>query len=291
MNANAVRRKPGILTISATSGSSGETMPPPVVDQVETPMDVTTPDADADDKLPVASPVEIKQEELQIPEIQYAVPQELVDDKKCCSTTQRNWWIAALVSLLVLLGVVLGVTMGTRSNGDTVPIEPTPSPTSQVFASLKSLITFVSPDGGAALEDTESPQFKALTWLEGNANLDAYEDWNLIQRYALATFYLSTGGEDWFKQQGWLSDSDECSWISIPSLIDEPACNDDGAIHSLTFVKNALKGTIPVELALLSDSLGEFPRNCDLAAASVDLECSTQPHVSFNIIDCSRSIY
>lgn len=80
---------------------------------------------------------------------------------------------------IVVVGITLGVAFGGSSNlnGNTGATGPTLSPMTLDFAVLQQLIESVSFDEGAALEDTDLPQYKALTWLEGNANLDEYPDW------------------------------------------------------------------------------------------------------------------
>lgn len=147
----------------------------------------------------------------------------------------------------------------------TVAQSPTPSPTTQEFASLKSLIESVSFDGGASLANSSSPQFKALAWLEGNQNLEEYPDWRRIQRYVLAVFYYSTNGNEWSQSAGWLSDDDECTWISGMTVDDEkPKCNANGRWLQLIIPgSNNLNGPIPSEVALLSDSLCKWSSGCD----------------------------
>jgi len=56
-----------------------------------------------------------------------------------------------------------------------VPPEPTPEPISPQKV-LKDLLLPVSSDRGVALSTTSAPQYDALIWLAGNANLDVYSD-------------------------------------------------------------------------------------------------------------------
>jgi hypothetical protein len=81
-----------------------------------------------------------------------------------------------------------------------------------------------------------------LTWLEGNANLDDYPDWKRIQRYVLAVFYYSTNGDEWRRNTGWLSDEDECTWLTDETNVEtRPVCDEDGAYNNLRLEKNNLK--------------------------------------------------
>jgi hypothetical protein len=117
---------------------------------------------------------------------------------------------------------------------------------------LMNLISEKSFDGGAAASDTSTPQNKALHWLAGNANLNStYSDETKIQRYALATLYYSTGGgETWDLSGRWLTNEDECGQWGA----DGPECSNKVAIK--LSLHDGLQGTIPDEIALLSD-LGE----------------------------------
>ena len=121
----------------------------------------------------------------------------------------------------------------------------------QDAAALQSLVLLVSFDGGAALSDPASPQSKALAWLARNENLEKYPGWQKIQCYVLAVFYYSMIGEEWTTSTDWLLDKDECKWASFAV---DPVCNEAGAFLEL-ISSNNLRGTIPVELGLLSDSI------------------------------------
>jgi hypothetical protein len=116
---------------------------------------------------------------------------------------------------------------------------------------LRSLISEKSFDGGAAANNTSTPQNKALNWLAGNTNLNTYSNETKIQRYALATLYYSTGGgETWGQTSSWLTNEDECgSWDRLWTVCSNKVVTE-------LALPDGLKGTIPDEIALLSD-LGE----------------------------------
>jgi outer membrane biosynthesis protein TonB len=123
------------------------------------------------------------------------------------------------------------------------PTTPPPIP-----PDLMSLISENSFDGGADASNTSTPQNEALNWLAGNTNLDTYSDKTKIQRYALATLYHSTGGgETWDQTKSWLTDADECSdWNRLWTF-----CSEKNV--TVLRLPNGLQGTIPDEIALLSD--------------------------------------
>ena len=71
----------------------------------------------------------------------------------------------------------------------------------------------------------------------------------MIDRYALATLYYSTGGENWNNQTGWLVDPDVCNWY--PQVVSTPPtsiCADNGDVLFMSLGNNVLVGTLPVEL-------------------------------------------
>ena len=80
-------------------------------------------------------------------------------------------------------------------------------------------------------------------------------DERLIQRYALVTFYYATNGEDWKSSFLWLTSADECIWFT--SSKSNTICDKDGRIVELDLRENNLLGSLPAEISLLSDTLGE----------------------------------
>jgi hypothetical protein len=168
---------------------------------------------------------------------------EIVEEKQQCSTRLKIW-IGVAVVLLVTVAVVLGTVL-TR-----VLKVPTSTPSPQeILKELQSLLSSVSFDSGTALQTPSSPQNKALNWLaNNNTNLEEYTDDQKIQRYALATLFYSTNGTSWDKKDEWMSDFDECRWYNNGSSL----CKS-GSVETLSLWGNNLVGTIPDELALLSN--------------------------------------
>jgi hypothetical protein len=138
------------------------------------------------------------------------------------------------VVLIVTVAVVLGTVLPEKS---TSPQE--------VLQKLKSLLIPVSFDNGTALQTPLTPQNNALNWLAGNVNLDSYSNATKIQRYALATLFYSTDGNSWDSKGNWRSNRKECEWDAV-------YCKND-SIESLEIYNNNLVGTIPNELALMSN--------------------------------------
>jgi len=218
-----------------------------------------------------------------------------------------------LVLLVIALAVGLGVGLGNRSApsvSDTAapttapipdaptsapipgapaaaPVSGTLSPTQSAFDILLLYLSAISPDGGAALEDPSSPQYQAAEWLFANPNLSTYSETEINQRYALATIYLSTDGDNWTLNDGWMGESTpECTWVGIgcetalvPSRSLSAMSNtsskglrgitnnnngDDNkrrAQETMMIVKKVqlfelgLRGPLPSEIAILTDTI------------------------------------
>jgi len=128
---------------------------------------------------------------------------------------------------------------------------PSQPPAAQ--AELFDWLASISPDGGAALAVPGSPQYQAYEWLSGNPDLDSYSEGRLRQRYSLATLYYSANGDQWSVSSGWLSNGNECDWFS--RSLRQPPCTPDNRFQRLDLYYNNLGGTIPEELALMSDTL------------------------------------
>ena len=122
---------------------------------------------------------------------------------------------------------------------------------------LLEFLTQLSTDGGEALRDPTSPQYAAMQWLRSDANQGIFDDVIFIQRFALATLYYSSGGEQWTSSSGWMTEASECEWYSS-STSSQSICDADGRLLELNLSNNNLAGTIPPELNLLSAALSKF---------------------------------
>ena len=187
-------------------------------------------------------------------ELQRAVVAEVIPE--VTPKRDKRWKFAGAFLLLVLIvvGVVLGITL-----------RPDSGPT------LLDLLSSVSYDGGEALRTPSTPQNRAFNWLAANSDLETYTNKRIVQRYALATLYFSTNGDSWMTKERWLDNGDECSWWRSSNPCQEDSeclwwqgsydavpCTDSGDVRNLQLNDNNLQGTIPPEIGLLSDSLGEL---------------------------------
>ena len=146
-----------------------------------------------------------------------------------------------------------GSPIGPPSNAAPSPdIVSTYAPTPADIDPLQNMLRekSLALDGAAALFKIDSPQNKAYNWLSRNSNLNSYSDAVKLQRYALATFYFSTGGDrSWgtSARTGWLSDTPECEWGSTANNI----CTGD-VYTSLTLDFVGLSGTLPPEISFMT---------------------------------------
>eukprot|EP00797_Seminavis_robusta_P033315 Sro76_g041580.2 (432) ;mRNA; r:45051-46346 len=116
-----------------------------------------------------------------------------------------------------------------------------------------------------------SPQARAFQWVNADPYLHDYPDWRIQQRFALATFYLATGGDHWSVNRGWMEYGiHECQWHSGESYtssfhsfttnhsnscdhnLDDPYGDDDGMYRHFWLQDDQLIGRLPPELFLLT---------------------------------------
>ena len=195
---------------------------------------------------------------------------------------RRRFWFWVLVCLVLLLGIGGGITiayfLSDDDNGErdidvaettapsasavttpptssavTTPPTSTPLPTSApTQRTLLSFLCGALPENCDALQLADSPQNRAFQWLEENSRIDTYDDETILTRYALATLFFSTGGENaWADSTNWLSPVvDACQWYSTST---ESSCDGGGTFVRLVLNDNGLNGSIPPEVGLLQN--------------------------------------
>lgn len=131
---------------------------------------------------------------------------------------------------------------------------PTLLPTPIVFSSpaAKELYELICPkiDDCSVLLDPITPQGFAFDWLAGDEKVSTgfYSPEVLVTRYALATFYNSTNGNEWKTNTNWMTEYDTCLWFSTSG---RPCVSK--TLVSLELDDNGVVGEIPFELYLLTD--------------------------------------
>ncbi|CAB9527458.1 Leucine Rich Repeat [Seminavis robusta] len=193
--------------------------------------------------------------------------------------------IFAGVSLLILILVILVAILVPQTNAtdyvttaapreeEVTKGDPTQAPTS--FESL--MLSLLPEQTISAIHGvSESPQSKAFDWiLEDNFHLPYLSDNRKLQRFALATLYFATDGDNWATNTHWLNHSvHECEWHNVssfalkaemsgylpgylsdffPSHVPAPTtCHSDGSYQQLWLDNNGLAGSLPLELFWLT---------------------------------------
>ena len=216
----------------------------------------------------------------------HQIDQDEAEAKDIMQTTKRRRIIGVLaLAFLIFVGVTVTVVLlvllqGGSSNDATTSVPlftPTNSsnpsqaaPTTQ--SSKENYVWAWLPDYTLdAMKEPDSPQSLAYRFIVEDASLSNYSDWRIRQRFALATFFYATGGEDWRESTNWLNYSHhECDWWSQPSygislgdLRDEVfypnPCdrgptnpNPFGVYKHLWQWENGLQGTLPPEVFWLT---------------------------------------
>lgn len=160
------------------------------------------------------------------------------------------------IGLLVLVCVIL-VIPAIFVLAIVLPIALAPEPTEfNLNDTILYLLGNASLDRGAALQNSGSAQNEAYQWLIKNEGINNYGEMQIKQRYALATLYFSTGGNNWKNNDGWIGseegDSECSSWFYRYTN----AFCTRGAVSELDLSNNNLVGIVPFdELSFLSKSL------------------------------------
>ena len=132
---------------------------------------------------------------------------------------------------------------------------PTSSQTEPIFEVVKSLLVAIDPTLEASLNDPSSDSYESLQWLSEDPSVLSYSESKIIQRFALALFFLSTDGNAWTRSDNWFTYTDECQWYTTST--GNQSCNPDGIFVNLELELNNIGGTLPDQISLLS-SLQRF---------------------------------
>lgn len=187
---------------------------------------------------------------------------------KKCDGMKWVWgiFLASAIIVAIVLPFVLDPSVKSEPSVTMKPetASPTVSPTDARTAAPTSLQwvelldTFLVPiSGEEVFKDENSPQYRAAKYILDDpytALITTPE--RLSDRYASATFYFATEGENWNScyfgdadcdGEQWLVD-DVCDWYAV-------SCDDDGRVASYLFANaegNGLIGTLPIEMKLLT---------------------------------------
>ena len=185
--------------------------------------------AAVDSTLVSANPVVEQATNLDLP---LAVPAEETPDNRRYNKTPQYVAGAGILIILALLIVFLVVllpgndansaSLATDSNNQKVPLAPN---TSRITSSpTPAPLTMDLPDYTvSALQNYNSPQYKAREWILGYPLIASLEQWRQTQLFALSTIYYALHGDEWpvMIRNSFLNyETDECNWFSASSVFD-----------------------------------------------------------------------
>ena len=180
-----------------------------------------------------------------------------VEEESLTKTLWRNrrlqLFLCLFAVLLVTVSVVVTIFL-VRPAESSILLTAAPSQSPSSMPSLRitrivedSIFPKLPSSAFAEFENPSSPQSMALEWAKSDSQTTMYPEDRVVQRYALATLYYATNGSGWNSSTGWVTDLNECLWHTSGS-----SCNETGHFTSLRLDWNNLKGTLPVDILLLS---------------------------------------
>jgi hypothetical protein len=177
---------------------------------------------------------------------------------------ERRLLIGAAFALLLVVGVILGVTFSLTTNDDkdspsidsvvtpTQSPAPTEAPTAcNSLDCLTKILLQNEVSDAEALQDDSSPQFLAMRWLANNdtamLDLDSTPTVIFVERYVLAMLYFATSTED--RLNGLKS---VCEWTGV-------LCNGEDLVVALLLGKSKHGEVIVLISKFCIDSPVYFP--------------------------------
>jgi hypothetical protein len=176
----------------------------------------------------------------------------------CCH--RRRCFFRSNRILLVLLTIsalsgAIGLTLGLRLR-DSHHSQTNPA-TAAKNSSLEYFVQTALPPYSqqAILEDSGSPQAKAIQFLKHDPQFGIYDTMRRLTRFALGVFYYDLhrklGDYSWGFSAHWVTNSSECDWYTTHNS--SSMCSPDGRLVTLALEGNQLAGTLPAEISLLAD--------------------------------------
>ena len=157
---------------------------------------------------------------------------------------------------LTTVATVIGLSQSqnkasSNQEGANIHVEDDAVPAAPYF-SISDFVATLPVYSRRALLDPESPQSLSLRWLQDDALAGSYGLARQTQRFALATLYLATqGNESWVEDKHWLTEEDECDWYSELAAY-TLVCNEQHQLQALNLRELGLQGQLPPEIGLLS---------------------------------------
>jgi hypothetical protein len=205
----------------------------------------------------------------------------------------RNKWATGFAAILVLICIVtISVVAGggkssnksgspfgsSAKNQAPIVIDPDsldPAYTGPLLIELKDAYGRHGLDPSVLDKEAgTTPQRHAFYWMATDEELKNFDHTETIQRYAMAVLYYATNSVPndeveetipWIDGTGWLSDAHVCEgWRGIE-------CNGQMHVKAITLKENRLTGSLPQELALLSQNLESIDLSTNMIIMEGDM--------------------
>jgi len=171
---------------------------------------------------------------------------------------RKKYMIYGGIAAVILISIIsISVVVSGNKKEDSVMVD------------LRSMISSTLSKEGidtSGLSNGNTAQGKAMNWIYSQNDLATMDRSQILQRYALATFYYSTyqvqtlytpSPPKWTSSILWLSAVNECEWEGVQ-------CTDRLKVNGISLENNSLTGKVPGDLVLLRDHLVSFDLTTNL---------------------------
>jgi hypothetical protein len=250
---------PGAFRVNPSGRDSSESAPETYEDEGQ--IEIRPPTVAANNSV-VLDATLVSQEVVDYRDIQRATEVDPALDKTRV-LRRRAAAFVALAALVCLIGVVTGVVVSSRNSRI--------SPEYEFISFEEFRVTRLPKDSlQRSAVDPQSPQARALVWLDRSLDGSTLVAWRVLQRYALAVLYFSLNGAGWLYSTDWLTNLNECDWKAQSA---DPSCNLYGRYVSLSLSVNNVTGSLPPEIGLLT-ALEILELNTNEVAGSIPTSIS-----------------
>ena len=179
---------------------------------------------------------------------------------------KRIYYCCAAIGFLLLAiigGVVGGVVADQGSSSSSVDDAANPTAAPTPISALNELYQMVQITPGDPFPEEGSAQYRALEWLHGQLNtVPEKASVDLVERYVGGVLAYSSDAPETFSRDvlatvGWLTDKPICTWFGMVCEV-SPETNETVVVGMLVNGFSEIVGTLPPEVALLSNSLTSF---------------------------------
>ena len=160
--------------------------------------------------------------------------------------SRKRWfrWMCAGLVCATLACIILIASRSTNKVGNELTIENStqsgvPEISSRIYDTIDFLLKSVDHDH---LTNSLSPEFLAARWIADEDGLAMPFSPTFLERYALATLWFSTEGDNWWNNDLFMTDAHHCEWYSTFQTVDKTVfvgvrCNKEQEVTGLVLRK------------------------------------------------------